>query len=93
MTTRFLSFVAPARARATRTPLDCDLVIRGFESIDDPYDDAQYLGSNNVDADFDIDSSAEFGDSDGTDDLRGLTVHEFDTVLDAVRFLNGYAVK
>jgi hypothetical protein len=58
----------------------------------DPYGDAQYLGSNNIDTDFDIDSSAEFADYDG-DDMQELTVHEFDTVLDAVRFLNGYAVE
>ena len=58
----------------------------------DPAGDAEYLGSNNIDTDFDIDSSVEFGDYDG-DDMRDLTVHEFDTVLDAVRFLNGYAVE
>ncbi len=66
---------APAPVQ-TKTPLDCDLIIRGFESVDDPYNDAQYLGSNNIDADFDIDGSLEFSDSDGTDDLQGLTIIE-----------------
>ena len=33
--------------------------------------------------------SDEFGDID--DELDGLTIHEPDNTLDAVRFLNGYA--
>lgn len=83
---------APLPASVTsRTPLDCDLVVRGFESIDDPYDDAQYLGSNNIDADFDIDGSLEFCDSDGSEELSGLTIVEpgHGSIR---RWLNGYDV-
>ena len=65
-----------AQPAPTRTPLDTDAIIRGFESIDDPYDDAQYLGSNNIDADFDIDGSLEFCDSDESEELSGLTIVE-----------------
>lgn len=50
---------------------------------------ARYLSTNTVDPDFDIDGSAEFGDHD--DNLRGLTVHEPGSVLDTIRFLNGYS--
>lgn len=77
---------------APRTQIDCD-------SADTYIDDSEYLCSNNVDPDFDIDSSAEFDDSDGyghflldTEDLRGLTIVEPDSVLDTVCFLNGYHI-
>lgn len=81
---------APAPVQ-TKTPLDCDLIIRGFESIDDPYNDAQYLTRNNIDADFDIDGSIEFGDSDGSEELDGLTVIEpgYGSIR---RYLNGYDI-
>ena len=72
---------------ASRTQIDCDC---GSSAVH--IDDSEYLGSNNVDPDFDIDSANEFDDSDGTDDLRGLTIVEPDSVLDAVRFLNGYHI-
>ncbi len=65
--------------------LRTDTVIAGFESIAGPFDDAQYLTANNIDPDFVFD--------DADDELAGLTVLEFDTVLDAVRFLNGYSVQ
>ena len=78
----------------TKTPLDCDLVVRDFDSNDDPYDDAHYLGSNNIDADFDIDGSLEFCDSDGSEELSGLTIVEpaFGNPLAIRRYLNGYDV-
>jgi hypothetical protein len=59
-----------------RTNIDVDQVIQGFESIDDPCDDAHYLTSNNIDADFDIDGALEFCDSDGSDadQFAGLTI-------------------
>jgi len=83
MATRFISFVAP---RATRSSIDLDSPT--------PYiDDSMYLGSNNVDPDFDIDGGLEFDDSDGSDDLAGLTIVEPNGVLETVRFLNGYAVE
>lgn len=53
----------------TKTPIDLDSPV--------PYiDDSAYYGMNNIDADFDIDGSIEFGDSDGTEELDGLTVIE-----------------
>ena len=52
---------------------------------------ARYLSTNTVDPDFDIDGSAEYGDHD--DNLRGLTVHTFDSVLETVRYLNGYGLE
>lgn len=52
---------------------------------------ARYLSTNTVDPDFDLDGSAEFGDFD--DNLRGLTIHSFDSVLDTTRFLNGYGLE
>ena len=86
---------APLPASVTsRTSLDTDQIIRGFESIDDPYDDAQYLGSNNIDADFDIDGSLEFCDSDGSEELSGLTIVEpaYGNPLAIRRYLNGYDI-
>ena len=54
-------------ARDTRTQLDLDQCI--------PYiDDSAYYGMNNIDPDFDIDGAQEFNDSDGSDDLFGLTI-------------------
>lgn len=70
---------------APRTQIDCD-------NADTYIDDSEYLCSNNVDPDFDIDGSHEFADSDGTDDLHGLTIVEPDGVLNTVRFLNGYHI-
>ena len=71
-----LRVTTPEPVRVARTNLDVDQIIRGFESIDDPYDDAQYLTRNNIDADFDIDGSQEFCDSDGSDEdqFAGLTI-------------------
>lgn len=69
-----LRVTTPPVIKQSRTNLDADLIIQGFESVDDPYDDARYLTSNNIDADFDIDGSLEFGDSDGTDEFDGLTI-------------------
>jgi hypothetical protein len=53
-------------------------------------DTAEYLTTNFVDPDTDIDGSAEFGDVD--DDLAGLTVFTPKNVLDAGSFLSGYSV-
>lgn len=54
---------------STRTSIDLDAPT--------PYiNDAAYLGSNNIDADFDIDGSQEFCDSDGSEELHGLTIVE-----------------
>ncbi len=53
--------------RDTRTQLDLDQCI--------PYiDDSAYYATNTVDPDFDIDGSAEFNDSDESDNLFGLTI-------------------
>lgn len=56
-------------ADTSRTSLDLD---SGAPYIDD----SAYYGMNNVDQDFDLDGSAEFGDSDGSDELQGLTIIE-----------------
>jgi len=69
--------------------LRTDSVIAGFTSLADPFDDAAYLTSNNIDPDFDFSSDP----ADSTNEYVGLTIVEFDSVLDAVRFLNGYAVQ
>lgn len=83
---------APVPASVTsRTPLDTDQIIRGFESVDDPYDDAHYLTSNNIDADFDIDGSSEFCDSDGSEELNGLTIVEPGNG-NIRRYLKGYDI-
>jgi hypothetical protein len=37
-------------------------------------DDAHSLRANTVDPDFDLDGAAEFSDSDGSEDLHGLTI-------------------
>lgn len=55
------------------------------------YIPARYLSANTVDPDFDLDGSIEFGDHD--DNLRGLTTHSFDSVLEITRFLNGYGLE
>lgn len=68
--------------------LRTDSVIAGFTSLADPFDDAAYLTSNNIDPDFDFSDPA-----DPTNEYAGLTIVEFDSVLDTVRFLNGYAVQ
>ena len=52
---------------------------------------ARYLSTNTVDPDFDIDGSIEFGDHDN--DLRGLTVHEFDSSFKTARYLRGYGLE
>jgi hypothetical protein len=54
-------------ANSTRTQLDCDLA-RPF------IDDSAYYGMNNIDPGFDIDGAQEFNDSDGSDELFGLTI-------------------
>ena len=69
---------------AKRTPIDLDSPV--------PYiDDSAYYGMNNIDADFDIDGSLEFGDSDGSEELDGLTVVEpgYGSIR---RYLNGYDI-
>lgn len=65
---------AKPRTKETRTPWDLDAVISDAFSTDDPYGDAQYLTSNTVDPDFDLDGSAEFNDSAESDELDGLTI-------------------
>jgi hypothetical protein len=51
---------------------------------------AHYLSTNLVDPDMDITGEDEFQDHDG--DLRGLTIVEPESVLETVRFLNGYHI-
>lgn len=77
---------APAPVQ-TKTPIDLDSPV--------PYiDDSAYYGMNNIDADFDIDGSLEFGDSDGSEELDGLTIVEpaFGNPLAIRRYLNGYDI-
>lgn len=60
----------------------------------DLYGDAAYYSTNTVDPDFDISGVAEFADNmdcDGGYEDDGLDIREFDSVLEAGRFLNGYA--
>jgi hypothetical protein len=77
---RYTRHITPQPVRNPRTNIDLDLPT-------DPYiDDTAYLTSSIVDPDFVF-------DADDTNELDGLTVLEFDTVLDAVRFLNGYAIQ
>lgn len=62
----FIPHPAPTPA-PTRTQLDLDAA--------NPFiDDSAYYGMNNVEPDFDIDSSAEFQDHD--DEYAGLTIVE-----------------
>ena len=60
-------------------------------ALNSPYadylDDTAYYNDNTVDADFQITESAS------DDDMDSLTVHEFDSVLEIGRFLNGYNVE
>jgi hypothetical protein len=56
----------------------------------DGFKASRYLNQNLVDPDMDISGEHEFGDHN--DELEGLTIIEPDGTLDAVRFLNGYAV-
>ena len=51
---------------------------------------ADYLNTNTVDPDMDIDGSQEFHDIDN--EYLGLTIIEPETTLDAARFLNGYNI-
>lgn len=75
---RYTRYITPQPVRNRRTDIDLDLPTA-------PYiDDTEYLMANNIDPDFVFD--------DADDELAGLTIHEFDNVLDTVRFLNGYAV-
>jgi hypothetical protein len=58
-------------------------------------DTAEYLGSNMIDPDGDLDGSVEFGDATGEEDemvSAGLTIFTPRNVLDAGSFLNGYSV-
>lgn len=60
-------------AQETRTSIDSDIYSgSAFGEADDPH----YLTRNNIDADFDIDGSQEFCDSDGSEELHGLTIVE-----------------
>lgn len=76
---RYIRHLTPQPVRNPRTNIDLDLPAAPH------IDDTAYLTSSIVDPDFVFD--------DADDELAGLTVHEFDTVLDAVRFLNGYSVQ
>ena len=51
----------------SRTQLDTD-TNRPF------IDDSAYYGMNNIDPGFDLDGAQEFNDSDGSDELFGLTI-------------------
>ena len=79
---RYTRYLTPRPVRNTRTNIDLDLPAA-------PYiDDTDYLTSNIVDPDFDFSSDP----ADNTDELAGLTIVECATVLDTVRFLNGYHI-
>ena len=86
----------PTNPNATHsdTGLDTDLVVCAYVDSDpaDPFCDAHALATNTVDPDFDLDGSQEFSDSDGTDDLQGLTVVQHDSVLRTIQWLNGYNI-
>ena len=59
-----------ARSNRVRTQLDCDLNMQSTPVIDD----SAYYGMNNIDPGFDLDGAQEFNDSDGSDELSGLTI-------------------
>lgn len=59
-----------ANSNRVRTQLDCDLNMQSAPFIDD----SAYYGMNNIDPGFDLDGAQEFNDSDGSDELSGLTV-------------------
>lgn len=69
--------------KAERTSIDLDVA---------PYiNDADYFCTNNVDPDFDLDGSMEFGDSTEADDLHGLTIVE-PGYGNTRRWLKGYNI-
>ncbi len=76
----------PSRTNS-RTHLDCDLNMQSTPVIDD----SAYYCTNTVDPDMDIDGSAEFNDSDESDNLLGLTIvqPEHGSVR---RWLKGYDI-
>lgn len=51
---------------------------------------SHYLSANLVDPGNDLTGAEEFSDIDP--EFPGLTIVQFDSVLDCVRFLNGYSV-
>ena len=67
------------------------MYIRQLDEINwEGFKSARYLSQNLVDPDMDISGEIEFGDYD--DALSGLTIYEPISVLETVRYLNGYAV-
>lgn len=85
-------------AQPFNTPCDTpehpplDAAITDPLAIDDPAGDAHYLRANTVDPDNDLDGSQEFGDSDGSEELDGLTVFSPANLLTLRRWLRGYDV-
>jgi hypothetical protein len=65
---------AKPKTEQSRTPWDLDATISDAFSTADPCDDSAYYCTNTVDPGFDLDGSAEFNDSDGSDELSGLTI-------------------
>ena len=63
-----LRVVRPLPIPQTYTNWDADIP----DICDDS--DAHILRANTVDPDFDLDGAAEFSDSDGSEDLHGLTI-------------------
>jgi hypothetical protein len=67
------------------------MFIRQLDEINwDGFKSAHYLNTNTIDPDTDLDGSEEFGDYD--DPYLGLTIISPANTLEAVRFLNGYAI-
>jgi hypothetical protein len=67
------------------------MYIRQLDEINwSGFNQSRYLNQNLVDPDMDISGVHEFGDYD--DALAGLTIVEPTSVLETVRYLNGYAV-
>jgi len=65
--------------------------VRQVDDINwDGFKTAHYLNTNTIDPDMDIDGSEEFSDYD--DPYLGLTIISPANTLEAVRFLNGYAI-
>ena len=67
------------------------MYIRQLDEINwSGFNQSRYLNQNLVDPDMDISGVHESGDYD--DALAGLTIVEPTSVLETVRYLNGYAV-
>jgi hypothetical protein len=68
-----------------------DMVISDRDATHDPAGDALYFIANTSDPENDLDGSVEFQDSDGSDELAGLTIVE--PAMGSIRrWLKGYDV-